>query len=75
MGKIRLFYTDGYIVVEKRNKSLGDFLCRGLKVNQQVRVYGDYLWESLPPKTNAYAIEWISAEESKEKFLSLLFLD
>lgn len=55
-------YGAGSVHVKKHTKIENAAIFRGLKINQHVRVYGDYLRESLPAVTHAYDIEEINDE-------------
>ncbi|TSB47744.1 DUF3221 domain-containing protein [Alkalicoccobacillus porphyridii] len=52
-------YGPGSVIVSKHDEAPEEDLFNRLKTNQKVRVYGDILRESNPPRTSAYAVEVI----------------
>ncbi|WHT47304.1 DUF3221 domain-containing protein [Sporosarcina thermotolerans] len=63
-GRLTGYFTSNYgmdsIIVSKHNVAENHNIFDDLKINQEVRVYGDNLRESLPGKIAAYYIEIIS---------------
>lgn len=56
------FTPSPYLIVSPHQDVKGRNIFKKLKVNQKVRVYGDYLRESNPGKTTAYLIEIIEKD-------------
>lgn len=63
MGRVSGFFLSDYgsviTIVSKHNDTLDQHLFRPVKVNQKVRIYGDYLIESNPGSISAYSIELV----------------
>lgn len=63
-GRLTGYFTSNYgvgsIIVSKHKDAENYDLFNDLKINQEVRVYGDYLRESLPGRISAYYMEVIS---------------
>ncbi|QFT89567.1 hypothetical protein FIU87_12980 [Bacillus sp. THAF10] len=59
LGYVTSDYGEGTIVVSQHPDSEEQDIFSTLKTNQKVRIYGDYLRESSPPKIAAYYIEII----------------
>ncbi|NBJ68264.1 MULTISPECIES: DUF3221 domain-containing protein [Clostridia] len=61
-GYITSDYGPGTIIISKHEEIDNKNIFAGLKVNQKVNVYGDYLRESNPARIYAYSIEVLPDE-------------
>ncbi len=51
------FTLDDYVIVSQNTQAKDQNIFRGLRINQKVRVYGDFIRESNPPRIYTNYIE------------------